>query len=202
MRNQPKATKEDLCKPINNADKMAASNDKEVCFDDALRLAGGRGRWQLKLFLFNFPARFASGLAVLAWSFVGFRQSLRCRVDECDGHDDDHTNGGDVYSSATPIGGGCWTIHPVTRDRFDSCHAYNLAAEVTNEADNNYNSSTGNFWRVAKCEPKRLVFDSSVMETTLAQDFDLTCEDEVWHSFVGATFMVKNIDLLPKITIC
>jgi len=159
-----------------DSQELITTKRRPLCFDEALEVVGGRGRWQVLLLALLWPARTACGLSLMAWNFVAYRPLGRCRVPECDGENAE-------YDDLASVGvDGCVSLRPARGgDSFADC------------AD--YLSSVANATNVVRkeCQPEDMIFKDSIMRSTLTEDMGLFCEDQQsLLSAIGSSYMVRE----------
>ena len=145
--------------------------------DPILNYIGISGKWQifrnLCLMLFGIGA----GMVGVAYAFPGYIPKHRCAIPICE----NGTNYQSLYETITK------NTELLSCQRLEPISVYDTCEEYLNALQNN---STMKTLRV--CDIKDLVFDRSIVESSIVEDFEMVCENayqrDLFNSilFIGA----------------
>jgi len=150
-------------------------------FDAILNHIGQCGKWQWRNFFLLWLTSAAGGLAVVVWSFTGIKIPHRCAVPYCN----DDAFAAEWADSSAPKEwngaekGDCQYLG-VEDGAPPSCDRYQSMLD-SNSTQLGY----------LQCENDQLLLDTTVTaETSLVNDFGLTCSYGYLRNIVGATYML------------
>ena len=146
--------------------------------DPILNYIGISGKWQIFrnfcLLLFGLGA----GMVGVAYAFPGYVPKHRCSIPICENVTTYHS----VYETITKSDVG------VSCQRWEPQHSvYDTCEEYLNALESNLTRKT-----LRACDIKALVFDRTVVETSIIEDFGMVCENayqrDLFNSilFIGA----------------
>jgi len=154
---------------------MTQKNDvSELNFDEVLDYIGQFGRFQKRTFFLLCLVAAAGGIAVMVFAFTGLEPNYRCRVAECDMpnatyHDSLQSN------QALPSWYPESSIAPTER-----CRKMTVTSSCANP------SQPGE----EECEFEDLIFDRTVMTTTLIEEYQLVCGRAGLRTIYNSVYML------------
>jgi len=172
-----------------------------IDYDKVLKHIGQFGRYQLKIHLLLWLTSALSGLAVVVYAFTGYTPAYRCRVPLCEPPtnttitsyyaDPNNQTFADYVTAAIPIlaleeTNSLCQIKKPNDTEVATCDDY-LAA-LNSVADD----VTGNEtlpYTVETCDAQDLVYDTSVVMTSVPKDFGFVCDQSYLNQIYSALYM-------------
>jgi len=159
-------------------------------YDEVLEYIGQFGTYQRKILFWLWLSAAASGLAVMVFSFTALQPGYRCRVTPCDpvnsteyhGRPDCDTQDATCQGLKLPSWYRNDTIRPGEKCRVPIVKEVGGVCEEGGTAfeDGGYE----------ECEVEDLVFDRTVMRTTLVEDYNLVCGRSGQLAFYNAIYFL------------
>ena len=163
--------------------------DKYFELEPVLDYIGPKGKWLIFQNFCLFFFGLASGLAGVSYAFPGYAPKYRCLVPLCEEsvntttlyHSDDY----EIYDllEKLPL---CHRIIPAKESGIQNCDQYVDELQSTGK-----NESKEIFFET--CSKYELVFDRSIVESSLVEDFDMTCSDIFQKDLLNSVFMIGAI---------
>ena len=157
--------------------------DEATTFDiePILNYIGPKGKWQyvhsICLFLFGI----SGGMSVVSFGFPGYVPRYRCVVPICENMENV------TYDSDYKI-----INSVVTKDRSCSKLSPNVPYESCEEFLNMLQNDTiENI--IETCDKDQLVFDKSVVSSSLVEDMDMTCSESYQRDFLNSIYMIGSM---------
>eukprot|EP00092_Neocalanus_flemingeri_P000308 GFUD01000330.1.p1 GENE.GFUD01000330.1~~GFUD01000330.1.p1 ORF type:complete len:587 (-),score=99.35 GFUD01000330.1:144-1904(-) len=180
-------------------DKQEIHDCANFDYDLVLNHIGQFGSFQKKILFFLSFVSAAGGLAVVVFAFTGFEPNYRCRVPACESgphltyyEENTYNYSSDDQNLDLPVWYGGKTI-----ERRDRCR--NLVVERENIVDGICLSETnGSVWvqeregeeTPSTCGPEDLVFDRSLMLSTVVEEFELVCDRAWLRTVINIMYML------------
>ena len=174
-------------------------------YDEILKHIGQFGKYQIRIHFLLWLVSAASGLAVVVWAFTGFNTKYRCPIPQCESqgsasyYDPSSLSSSNHNSSSVPslpdyaISG----IPEITRGaEKHRCNYYAIdGAEFTaepNEAScEKYLKDLKTDKKIEKsCSQSDLIFDTSIVTSSIVSEYDLTCGNFALRNIIGSTYML------------
>jgi len=137
-------------------------------YDDILEHTGEMGKFQRRICLLLFIPAFFPGMAVMSNNFTGAIPDYQCYVDGCNTTESFWLNGN---SSST-----------------NACYRYNMNVTDAEMRCQHPDPNVDDASLIEKCD--KWTFDTSIFTSTIATDFDLTCENENEVALSNSAYMV------------
>ena len=163
-------------------------------YDEILKHLGQFGKFQIRVHFLLWLVSAASGLAVVVWAFTGFDMKYRCPIPQCDvsGNNLSYYN-----TSSSPLSLPNYAqigIPNVTLKEKQRCNYYkvSLGGKEPDSCDE-YMKFIGNSASdkiETSCEPSDLIFDTSIVTSSIMQEYNLTCGNFSLRSIIGSTYML------------
>jgi len=144
-------------------------------YDNVMSYIGQFGKFQKKVFFLMWLVSAAGGLAVVVFSFTGYKQNYRCPVTECGETLESSFYSGSLSSEDSPLLPK-WT----DKDTINSC----------NRAEVDLTTCTFIANTTTQCDPSSLIYDSSIMSNTVVQDYQFVCDDYYKRTIYSAIYML------------
>lgn len=163
-------------------------------YDEILKHVGQFGRYQIRIHFLLWLASAAGGLAVVVWAFTGFKMKYRCVIPQCESilnasYYDSSSSGLSVPSLPDYAKKG---IPKSTQEEQHICMYKAIeGVEITNCQEYLDMLNCPNFTKTEKrCDKSQLVFDTSVVTSSVMSEYGLTCDDHYLRTIVGSTYML------------
>jgi len=137
-------------------------------YDDILEYTGQMGKFQRRICLLLLIAAFFPGIAVMSFTFTGAIPDYQCYVDGCNTTESFWLNGN---SSST-----------------NACYRFNMNVTDAEMRCQHPDPDVDDASLIEKCDT--WTFDTSIFTSTIATDFDLTCENEYKVNLASSSYMV------------
>ena len=161
---------------------MASSKEGNFDIDPILDYIGPRGMWQYfhSLCMFLFAA--SAGLAVVSFAFPGFVPNYRCPVPFCEtsNQSDYHTE--TISTDKIVFPRTCNMLVPLEKETIETCDEFMTVIQ---------NDPTKT--KPETCPNNDLIFDRSVVTTSIVEDFGMTCQDAYQRDLINSIFMIGTI---------
>lgn len=170
---------------------MAAHDRKEKAFDydTILEYTGQMGKFQLRnCILLFFPVIFP-GMAVMSYTFTAAIPQYSCQLEGCPS-----SNSTWAWSMDNSSQDACYRYNQSLIDADDYCKPYYKSSDANDSS------------LLEKCDSWN--YNTSVFESTIVTDFDLTCDNEwkitmastvyMFGMFVGASLLGNIADILGR----
>ena len=168
-------------------------------YDEILKHIGQFGKYQIRIHFLLWLVSAASGLAIVVWAFTGFNMKYRCPIPQCESAD-----GASYYDASTLHSVNVsWPnyakmgIPKITQKEQHRCNYYTvypngkeLDPEASCEEYLRYLEDENVERNETRCSQSKLVFDTSIVTSSVMQEYDLTCEASLLRSIVGSIYML------------
>ena len=159
---------------------MVSSKEENFDISPILDFIGPTGKWQYFHSLCMFLIAASAGLNVVSFAFPGFVPNYRCPIPICETSDlsEYHSN----QSAVNKIihSRSCHVVSPV--ESIGTCDEYLTMVE-------NLTIKT----QTETCQKEDLIFDRSVVTSSLVEDFGMTCHDAYQRDLINSIFMIGTI---------
>ena len=138
--------------------------------DKVIEFIGPLGKWQFIQAIFLFSLGATTGLCSVSFAFTGFMPNYRCFIPQCESQSASYDHINKTF------------IDKCSRIEFDgsslmSCDDYlNVKLERSDNA-----------W-IAKCSREEIIFDRSIVKTSIPEDFDMICENSYQKSIFSSLY--------------
>lgn len=154
-------------------------------FDKILDHVGPLGRYQWVQLTLLFILSLSSGIAVTTFAFTGFVPNHRCVIPQCESIENPMTGNEALQELVASIvddktGKTCKRITVPSLDQSASCSDYQAALQ----------SNISQSWVVNVCSKEELIFDTSVVKTSLVEYYGMTCEHLMVRSILNSLYLV------------
>lgn len=149
-------------------------------YDDILEHVGQLGQYQLRTFLWLCVPAFFPGMVVMSYTFTGAVPDYRCFVEGCDA---DYSVSSESNHFFTP-----WlnnTIPWKEDNTPDQCNRYNYT--WTNLEECQQPDAPTDPTMIVGCD--HWIYDTSLFQSTIVTEFDLTCENEWKETLASSVYM-------------
>jgi len=163
-------------------------------YDEILKHLGQFGKFQIRVHFLLWLVSAASGLAVVVWAFTGFNMKYRCSIPQCDVAE----NGLSYYeASSSPLSLPDYAekgIPNITMKEQQRCNYYKVSLNGKEPAScdeymNFLDNSAANITEES-CQQSDLIFDESIVTSSITKEYDLTCGRFGLRSIIGSTYML------------
>ena len=163
-------------------------------YDIVLNTIGQFGIFQKKILLLLSLVSAAGGLAIVVFVFTGFEQSYRCRVGQCEpGPHQSYFREVVCNSSLDTCGDQprlpAWYGEEGIKME-DRCREMVVLDSECTVEKTMWRRDEENEHLALNCDPENLIFDRSLMSSTLIEEFQLICERSGLRAWVNVTYMV------------
>ena len=161
---------------------MSSPKEENFDIDPILDFIGPKGKWQYFHSFCMFLIAASAGLNVVSFAFPGFVPNYRCPIPICEPSDysEYHSNQTEINKITFPRT--CKFLIPVEKE-------IDLSCEEFLRIIGNDTAKT----RTETCQKKDLLFDKSVVTTSLVEDFGMTCHDAYQRDLINSIFMIGLI---------
>ena len=158
--------------------------------DPILEYIGWKGKWQylhsFGLFLFAL----SSGISAVSFAFTGYIPKYRCAIPICESEILNPNYYFNRILNQTFLNEineqSCKRLVPLSEDFYQNCEEYlELFLKITS-SENNENDTA----LIESCKPNDLVFDRSVVISTITEDFGFVCSESYMRDLMNAIFMI------------
>eukprot|EP00397_Hematodinium_sp_SG-2012_P032545 GEMP01034655.1.p1 GENE.GEMP01034655.1~~GEMP01034655.1.p1 ORF type:complete len:607 (+),score=108.06 GEMP01034655.1:150-1970(+) len=173
---------------MTRADEKPPSTGRTTDFEEILKCIGQFGCWQRWIVLWMSVVIAICAAATVAYTFLGFVPKFRCRIPSCDLTDasffsvdtefPDYAFSTTNDTGALELGRSCKYYAPLPNEI--TCTAYINALKSSNTASLND--------RYDDCVDK--IFDTTIVVSSVATQYDVTCEKEFWIDTIASLFKV------------
>ena len=160
-------------------------------YDDVLDNIGQFGRFQKKVLFFLSLVSAAGGLAIVVFVFTGFEQNYRCRVPLCESG---HHLGYFAESVCNGSSDKCTEEHRLPAwygekviDRNHRCRNMLVMDGICTQEKTTWKEQAEEDFN---CGPENLVFDRTLMTSTLIEEFQLVCDRSRFRALVNVSYMI------------
>jgi len=150
-------------------------------YDEVLDYIGQFGTFQRKIFLWLSLVSAAAGLAVVVFAYTGFEPKYRCRVVGCEDHDSSYYNTDSEGNLKLP---NFYVTDSI--ELKDRCKLPTRSQGGSCGQNSTLFLSTSN----ESCGPEDLVFDDSVVTSSLVRDFGFLCNSTGLRTISSALYML------------
>ena len=168
---------------MNNKEKES-EEDKDFPFEiePVLNYIGPKARWQyfqsFCLFLFGASA----GMSVVSFAFPGYIPNYRCMIPVCESINASYYSNISIIDKIT-IDKSCQRIIP--KENFQTCEQYL-------ELFKNNNNALSEIMTEETCRKDELIFDYSIVTSSLVEDFSMTCSDKYQRDILNSIYMIGS----------
>jgi len=161
-----------------------ASKGRELDYDEVLEYIGQFGGFQKKIFLLLSLVSAAGGLAVVVFAFTGFNPNYRCKVSQCEATNTTSLTYYQNEMSESPTLPGWYNTSISLADR---CKLPKVEQEGggCNAKSAQFMEEGGQF-----CDWEDLVFDRSIVTSSVVEDYQLICSSEWLRTIYSAIYML------------
>ena len=168
---------------MNNKEKeLEEDNDFPFEIEPVLNYIGPKARWQyfqsFCLFLFGASA----GMSVVSFAFPGYIPNYRCMIPVCESINASYYSNISIIDKIT-IDKSCQRIIP--KDNFQTCEQYL-------ELFKNNNNALSEIMIEETCRKDELIFDYSIVTSSLVEDFSMTCSDKYQRDILNSIYMIGS----------
>ena len=168
---------------MNNKEKES-EEDKDFPFEiePVLNYIGPKARWQyfqsFCLFLFGASA----GMSVVSFAFPGYIPNYRCMIPVCESINASYYSNISIIDKIT-MDKSCQRIIP--KENFQTCEQYL-------ELFKNNNNALSEIMTEETCRKDELIFDYSIVTSSLVEDFSMTCSDKYQRDILNSIYMIGS----------
>ena len=161
---------------------MASTKEANFDIDPILDYIGPKGKWQYfhSLCMFLFAA--SAGLTVVSFAFPGFVPDYRCPVPFCETSNQTEYHSKMISTDKIVFPQTCKMLVPLEKEAIKTCYDFLTIIE------NNHANT-----RMETCHNNDLIFDRSVVTTSIVEDFGMTCQDAYQRDLINSIFMIGTI---------
>jgi len=172
---------------MSNEETKPTNSPCDLNYDEVLDYIGQFGTFQKKIFFWLWLVSLSGGLAVMVFAFAGLEPNYRCVVPHCE------TINSTYYAKGDYDGG------PRLPDWFDRedriAPADRCRRRVPVENGDNYCGVGGTRFvpdeeENSQCSVEDLVFDRTIMKTTLIEDYQLICGRSGLRTIYNSIYML------------
>ena len=166
-------------------------------YDEILKHIGQFGIYQIRIHFLLWLVSAASGLAVVVWAFTGFNMKYRCPIPHCEKWND--TTYYDLSTNTSLPAYAIKGIPNETQKEQRHCNYY-AVDESHFEGSNSGQDLCGQYLGFLddaninktekQCDLPQLVFDKTIVESSVMSEYGLACSDHWRRSIVGSTYML------------
>ena len=155
--------------------------DKDFPFEiePVLNYIGPKARWQyfqsFCLFLFGASA----GMSVVSFAFPGYIPNYRCVIPICENINPNYYSNISIINEIT-IDKSCQRIIP--GENFQTCEQYLELLKKPNISEMTEET----------CRKDELIFDHSIVTSSLVEDFGMTCSDTYQRDILNSIYMIGS----------
>jgi len=153
-------------------------------YDEVLDYIGQFGKYQRRIFFLLWLVSAAGGLAVVVFAFTGLKPNYRCKVPDCDGDDATYSHGAVDNEGAQRLP---FFYNISSMELSDRCRKPTVTS--TTCANNSIYFQEVMDGEEEECAFRELVFDRSVMRSTIVEEFQLVCGSEWKRTVYSALYM-------------
>ena len=162
-------------------------NDKYFELEPVLDYIGPKGKWLMFQNVCLFFFGLASGLAGVSYAFPGYAPKYRCLVPLCG----ESLNTTLYYHKINDL-----------HEKLPLCQRMISTEDIigiqncdqyVNELQSANNNNISKEIFLETCKKSELVFDRSIVESSLVEDFDMTCSDVFQKDLINSVFMIGAI---------
>ena len=167
-----------------NKKEIESEADEAFPFEiePVLNYIGPKTRWQyfqsFCLFLFGASA----GMSVVSFAFPGYIPNYRCIIPICESINASYYSNITIINKIT-IDKSCQRIIP--KDDFQTCEQYLELLE-------NNNNTFSEIMTEETCRKDELIFDYSIVTSSLVEDFSMTCSDKYQRDILNSIYMIGS----------
>ena len=167
-----------------NKTEIESEADEAFPFEiePVLNYIGPKTRWQyfqsFCLFLFGASA----GMSVVSFAFPGYIPNYRCIIPICESINASYYSNITIINKIT-IDKSCQRIIP--KDDFHTCEQYLELLE-------NNNNTFSEIMTEETCRKDELIFDYSIVTSSLVEDFSMTCSDKYQRDILNSIYMIGS----------
>ena len=166
------------------------ADSKYFELEPVLDYIGPKGKWIIFQNICLFFFGLSSGLAGVSYAFPGYAPNYRCLVSLCES-----LNTTTLYRYDNP------KIHNL-HEKLPLCQRMISTEDIigiqncdqyVNELQSANNNNISKEIFLETCKKSELVFDRSIVESSLVEDFDMTCSDVFQKDLINSVFMIGAI---------
>ena len=185
-----------VCNALHN--KMAVKSHMRgglLNYDEILKHVGQFGKYQIRIHFLLWLVSACSGLAVVVWAFTGFNMKYRCPIPLCP-TDDSYYDPSTLSSSEISLPEYAKLgIPSKTQEQQHHCNYYTVTrgGQSPNSCEEyvEYLKDNSTVKNETKCEQSQLVFDTSIVTSSITKEYQLTCDNfSPDRSIIGSTYML------------
>jgi len=160
------------------------SKGRELDYDEVLDYIGQFGSFQRKIFLLLSLVSAAGGLAVVVFAFTGFTPNYRCKVPHCESGDVSSLTYYQHEMSETPSLPAWYngTINLAQRCKLPKVEKDSGGCKAKSAYFEDQDSQF--------CDWEDLVFDRTIVKSTVVEDYQLICGSEWLRTIYSAIYML------------
>ena len=163
-------------------------------YDEILKHLGQFGKFQIRVHFLLWLVSAAAGLAVVVWAFTGFNVKYRCPIPKCD----TSNNGLSYYDSSlselTLPNYAKKGIPNGTLEEQHRCNYYKVSLDnkepVSCEEYMSFLKDSRAIKIETPCQQTELIFDTSIVTSSITQKYNLTCGNFGLRSIIGSIYML------------
>lgn len=174
-----------------SVDSSMTREEARIDYDDILTHIGDLGPFQKRICVLLSLISAVGGLAVVVFPFTGYVPNYRCRVHQYE------NNSSSYFASDQKLPSWFGNLTIVSNSRCRNLKGTLKSKHIVQNESKFFLVKPGSsHWATADddlseyCSSDKLVFDDSVMASTLVQDFDLVCDKSGLRAVVNVTYML------------
>lgn len=156
-----------------------SNKGRELDYDEVLSYIGQFGGFQRRIFLLLSLVSAAGGLAVVVFAFTGYTPKYRCRVPQCESGNITYFHNEMAESPSLPS----WYNGSI--ELADRCKVPKV-----NQGDGSCTADSASFKDGTECSWDDLVFDQSIVTSSIVQEYQLICGSEWKRTIYSAIYML------------
>ena len=165
-------------------------------YDEVKEKLGLFGSWQARIWIVAALISFCNGFVIMVYSFTAYGANHRCAVPACDTQQNYFGDNASSWQFADYVK----LSVPGNFPRNNSCHYYRLL-DPKQKRPMYYDPETCQEYKklmrdenvrksLHQCDHNDLIFDTTIVKTTLLHEYDYVCQNANQAHYVNAAYMV------------